>query len=234
MLWPLWAGLTSSVRLPPVSQGPVRVAIVDDHEMFAEALTALLVARWGDLFDVRGHTTDAAEAASLVRSTRSQVALVDLTMPAPGGVAAIRHIKASCPGTKILALSDATDCGLAVQALRAGADSCVSKAASPTALVEPLRCLSAGARVLDSELIDELLKSSRSPSPELLARLGTREMRLWTMLATGAETAEIARRMVVSERTAKRVIASLLTKIGATNRVEAAGLAGKLGLLDES
>jgi DNA-binding NarL/FixJ family response regulator len=64
-------------------------------------------------------------------------------------------------------------------------------------------------------------------------RLDEREEQLWALLARGLETSEIARTVLVSERTAKRMIASLLHRLGAANRIEAAALAGRYGLLDD-
>jgi DNA-binding NarL/FixJ family response regulator len=87
--------------------------------------------------------------------------------------------------------------------------------------------------VVRADLLDSLLVASGRADDGLIDRLGSRELQLWRLLARGLETSEIARPMLVSERTAKRMIASLLHKLGAANRIEAAALAGRYGLLDE-
>ncbi|MBW0116316.1 response regulator transcription factor, partial [Pseudonocardia abyssalis] len=84
------------------------------------------------------------------------------------------------------------------------------------------------------DLLDALLAAGDRTGDGLLERLGPREVTLWRLLARGLETSEIAKPMLVSERTAKRMIASLLHRLGAANRIEAAALAGRYGLLDDS
>ena len=87
------------------------VVIVDDHELFAQGLALLLSREWGGLFTVAGQTTRVEEAADLVARCDADVAIVDLSMPPLGGVAAIRHIKARHPRTRVLALSGTDDVG---------------------------------------------------------------------------------------------------------------------------
>lgn len=209
------------------------VVIVDDHELFAEGLELLLTRDWGDRFVIGGRTTFVEEAADLATSCDADLAIVDLSMPPLGGVAAIRHIKARHPRTRILALSGTGDQQLAEEALRAGADGFLSKTVRPEALAGPLSTIAAGLRVVDPGLLDVLLAGTRRPSNDLLTSLTPAEVKLWTLLSTGMETGDIAARMVVSERTAKRMVAALLRKIGAGNRIAAAALAGQCGLLDE-
>ena len=218
---------------PRPDRKPYVVVIVDDHELFAEGLELLLVRDWGEQFVIGGRTTFVEEAAELATSCDADLAIVDLSMPPLGGVAAIRHIKARHPRTKVLALSGTDDHELAEEALRAGADGFLSKTVRPDALAEPLATIAAGLRVVDPALLDSLLSGTRRPSAEILETLTPAELQLWTLLATGMETGDIAERMVVSERTAKRMVAALLRKIGVSNRISAAALAGRCGLLDD-
>ncbi|ORB31895.1 response regulator [Mycolicibacterium parafortuitum] len=218
---------------PRPDRKPYVVVIVDDHELFAEGLELLLVRDWGEQFVIGGRTTFVEEAAELATSCDADLAIVDLSMPPLGGVAAIRHIKARHPRTKVLALSGTGDHELAEEALRAGADGFLSKTVRPDALAEPLATIAAGLRVIDPALLDSLLSGTRRPSAEILETLTPAELQLWTLLATGMETGDIAERMVVSERTAKRMVAALLRKIGVSNRISAAALAGRCGLLDD-
>jgi DNA-binding NarL/FixJ family response regulator len=208
------------------------VVIIDDHELFAQGLALLLSRGWGGMFAVGGQTNHVEEAADLVGRCHADVAIVDLSMPPLGGVAAIRHIKARHPATRILALSGTDDLRLAEEALRAGADGFLHKTARPEALAGPLSTVVEGLRVVDAAVLDNLLGNTRRPPPELLDRLTAQDLQLWTLLASGMETADIAGRMLVSERTAKRMVAALLTKIGVSNRVAAAAKAGQFGLLD--
>ncbi|MCV7347273.1 response regulator transcription factor [Mycolicibacterium rhodesiae] len=209
------------------------VVIVDDHELFAQGLALLLTREWGELFTVGGQTTYVEEAADLVVGCQADVAIIDLTMPPLGGVAAIRHIKARHPTTRILALSGTDDMGLAEEALRAGADGFLPKTARPEALAGPLWTIAEGLCVLDRTLLDALLTTTRRPPSALLDGLSDQDLRLWTLLATGMETTDIAARLLVSERTAKRMVAALLHKLGVTNRIAAAAMAGRYRLLDD-
>ncbi|MFY9922625.1 MAG: response regulator transcription factor, partial [Mycobacterium sp.] len=132
-----------------MSQKPYVVVIVDDHELFAEGLELLLTRDWGELFVIGGRTTFVEEAAELVTTCDADLAIVDLSMPPLGGVAAIRHIKQRHPRTRILALSGTDDVTLAEEALRAGADGFLPKTVRPEALAGPLTTIATGQRVVD-------------------------------------------------------------------------------------
>lgn len=210
----------------------LRVVIVDDHELFAEGLALLLSAKAGDRFEVCGHTTRVEEAATLFERSNADLAIVDLSMPPLGGVAAIRHIKVRWPDARVLALSGADDVDLAEEAIRAGADGYLPKSADPAVLAAPLLTIAAGFHVLEDKLVDAILNASRKPPGDVLDKLGPQDLQLWQLVSRGLENADIARRMLVSERTVKRMTASLLNKVGASSRVEAAALAGRYGILD--
>ena len=105
--------------------------------------------------------------------------------------------------------------------------------ARPEALAGPLWTIAEGLRVIDGDLLDAILSNTRRPPPELLDRLTAQDLKLWGLLATGMETIDIAERMLVSERTAKRMVAALLNKLGVTNRIAAAAMAGRFRLLDD-
>ena len=217
-----------------MAEKPYVVVIVDDHELFAQGLALLLSREWGELFTVGGQTTYVEEAAELVARTSADLAIIDLSMPPLGGVAAIRHVKARHPATRILALSGTEDLGLAEEALRAGADGFLRKTARPEALAGPLWTIAEGLRVLDGAVLDALLSRTRKPPAELADSLSAQDLRLWALLATGVETVDIAKRMLVSERTAKRMVAALLHRLGVGNRIAAAALAGQYGLVDDA
>jgi DNA-binding NarL/FixJ family response regulator len=217
-----------------VREGRFVVVIVDDHALFSQGLALLLESRAGDTFVVAGSTTAGEQAVALVGREAADIAIVDLALPPLGGVEAIRRITAAYPRTRILALSGTEDLGLATAALRAGAAGFLAKSADPEVLVAPLLTIAAGVRVVPADLLDALLAAGDRAGEGVVERLEERELQLWALLARGLETSEIAKVMLVSERTAKRMIASLLHKVGAANRIEAAALAGRYGLLDEA
>ncbi|HEV7534322.1 MAG TPA: response regulator transcription factor [Acidimicrobiia bacterium] len=212
---------------------PIVVVIIDDHGLFSRGLELLLSAASEGRIKVAGRTESADEALALVRRNRPQVALVDLAMPPPGGVGAIREIAHHYPAVRILALSGTDDRELALEALAAGAHGFIPKSSDPDVLVPPLLSLGGGLSVLPTSLLESLVALRATRQPAVLARLDDDETALWRLVAQGLESLEIAERTFVSERTAKRMVASLLRKLGVANRVEAALLAGRVGLLDD-
>ncbi len=138
---------------------------------------------------------------------------------------AIRQIKSRYPDTKVVVLSGTTDYKLAEEALRAGADGFLPKSADPHVLVAPLLTVAAGLRVIAPDLLTVLLDSVRHPPQSLLDKLAVEEIRLWVLLSRGLETTEIAKHMLVSERTTKRMVAALLNKLGGAE----SGRRGRLG-----
>jgi DNA-binding NarL/FixJ family response regulator len=212
---------------------PIVVVIVDDHSLFSRGLELLLTAASEGRIRVAGRTESAEDALALVRRHRPSVALVDLAMPPPGGVSAIRGIAHHYPEVRILALSGTDDRELALEALAAGAQGFIPKSSDPDVLVPPLLSLGGGLSVLPISLLQALVGLRATRRPALLARLDEEEISLWRLVARGLESVEIAERTFVSERTAKRMVASLIRKLEVANRVEAALLAGRVGLLDD-
>ena len=212
---------------------PIVVVIVDDHSLFSRGLELLLSAASEGRIKVAGRTESADEALALVRRHRPSVALVDLAMPPPGGVGAIREIAHHYPQVRILALSGTDDREMALEALAAGAHGFIPKSSDPDVLVPPLLSLGGGLSVLPTSLLGALVDLRVTRRPALLAKLDDEEIALWRLVARGLESLEIADRTFVSERTAKRMVASLLRKLEVANRVEAALLAGRVGLLDD-
>jgi two-component system, NarL family, nitrate/nitrite response regulator NarL len=212
---------------------PIVVVIVDDHGLFSRGLELLLSAASEGRIKVAGRTESADEALALVRRNRPQVALVDLAMPPPGGIGAIREIAHHYPEVRILALSGTDDRDLALEALASGAHGFIPKSSDPDVLVPPLLSLGGGLSVLPTSLLEALVHLRATRRPAVVAKLDEDEINLWRLVARGHESLEIAERTFVSERTAKRMVASLLRKLEVANRVEAALLAGRVGLLDD-
>lgn len=210
---------------------PVDVIVVDDHPLFTRGLALLLpeVSRGG--VRVVGTTDDASAAAALVQRQRADVAVVDVQMPPPGGVRAIAAIRRVEPIVRVVAISGLSDAESAVEALRAGAVGFLPKTADPESLVRPLLAVLDGWSVLPGPLLERLVRGCAPADQDgLPARLTGDERRLWRLVAAGAGTLEIATTLHVSERTAKRLVAQLLRRLKVSSRVEAAALAGRVGL----
>jgi DNA-binding NarL/FixJ family response regulator len=132
---------------------------------------------------------------------------------------------------RVVALSGLAEADAALEALRAGAAGFLPKSADPEKLVRPLLAVLDGWSVLPEPLLRQLLEAA-APSGEegLLGRLSSDERRLWRLVADGMSTVDMATTLHVSERTVKRLVATLLRRLGVTTRVEAAALAGRAGL----
>lgn len=208
----------------------VRIALVDDHPLFVRGLELLLATASDGRACVVGSTSDAAAAAALVRRCLPDLALVDLHMPPPGGIRAIAAIRRTSPGLRIVAMSGLGETDLAVEALRAGAAGYLPKSSEPEELLPPLLAVLDGWAVLPADLLTALLTPARTRLPAA-AVLDDEERLLLQLIAKGNSTVEIAENLHVSERTVKRLTASLLRKLRVSTRTEAAALAGNAGLL---
>jgi DNA-binding NarL/FixJ family response regulator len=208
----------------------IRIALVDDHPLFVRGLQLLLPEVSGGRATVVATTHDASAAASLVLRTLPDLVLVDLHMPPPGGVRAIGAIRRASPRVRIVAMSGDDDTAPAVEALRAGAEGFLPKSSEAEDLLRPLLALLDGWAVMPSQLLGALLAPMRGNRPAPAA-LDDAERALLQLIASGATTTEIAERLHVSERTVKRLIATLLRKLRVTSRTEAAALAGSAGML---
>jgi two-component system nitrate/nitrite response regulator NarL len=210
---------------------PVDVVVVDDHPLFSRGLSLLLPGLSGGRVRVVATTDDASAGAALVRRHHADVAIVDLHMPPPGGTRAIAAIRRADPLVRVVALSGLGEADAAFEALRAGAAAFLPKTADPELLVRPLLAVLDGWSVLPEGLLRQLLADAQPTGDQGLAeRLSADERRLWRLIADGATTVDIATTLHVSERTAKRLVAHLLRRLDVATRVEAAALAGRVGL----
>jgi DNA-binding NarL/FixJ family response regulator len=208
----------------------IRVALVDDHPLFARGLELLLPEVSDGRATVVGSTGDAAAAAGLVRRTVPDLVLVDLHMPPPGGVRAIAAIRRTTPRVRIVAMSGDDDPEPALEALRAGAEGFLPKSSEAADLLHPLLAILDGWAVLPAQLLGALLAPNRGSRPAPVD-LDPGERQLLQLIAAGATTTEIALQLHVSERTVKRLTATLLRKLRVSSRTEAAALAGSAGIL---
>jgi two-component system nitrate/nitrite response regulator NarL len=211
-------------------QTQIRVTVVDDHPLFVGGLELLLPEVSDGRAVVVASTGDAAAAASLVRRTVPDLVLVDLHMPAPGGVRAIAAIRRTTPRVRIVAMSGDDEPAPALEALRAGAEGFLPKSAEVKEVLQPLLAILDGWAVLPSELLGTLLAPARGIRPAPVDLDGA-EKQLLQLIAAGATTTEIALQLHVSERTVKRLTATLLRKLRVSSRTEAAAVAGSAGIL---
>jgi len=204
---------------------------VDDGGPFGRDVEGLIEPASGGTVTVVGRTADARTAVELVRRRRPHVLLLDLGL-GPAAVTALRDLHRATPVTRIVAVTDEADVTLVSTTFRAGAHGVLLKATAPADLVAPVLAAASGHCVLPGTVLPSLVGTAAARRPELLESLTPEDRQLWRMVADGVETMQIAETLFVSERTAKRMVALLLRRLGVANRIQAAALAGQSGLLD--
>ncbi|MFG1866494.1 response regulator [Micromonospora arborensis] len=205
----------------------MRLVVADDHPLFVRGLELLLPITTGGRAQVVASTGDAAAAAALVSRCHPDLALVDLHLPAPGGIRAVAAIRRTTPGVRVVVMSGSADPTPALEALRAGAEGFLPKTSEPEELLPPLVAVLDGWAVLPAGLLRAMLRPRHAPAVDLDGE----ERRLLRAIATGRTTVDIAEELHVSERTVKRMTAALLRRLRVSNRAEAAAVAGHAGLL---
>ncbi len=215
------------------NQPVLRVVVIDDHALITIGLEAVLPSLTNGQVQVVGTTEDAAEGAELVAKTDAHVAIVDLAMPPPGGLHAIREIASQHRRVAVLAVSGTSSMDQALAALAAGAIGFVPKTAGPETLVEPIRIAARGGCVVPRPLMDVLVRAAVGPASRQARQLADKEIELLKLVASGRSADQMAQEMYVSTRTLKRSLSALYEKLGVSTRQEAAAFAGRAGLLDD-
>jgi two-component system, NarL family, response regulator LiaR len=178
---------------------PVRVLLVDDHQLVREGLRALLER---EQFQVVGEAADGHDAIQRAQALRPDVAVLDLSMPQMNGLDAVQDISRASPGIKVVALTVHTEDPYVISALRAGIKGYVLKSQASADLVQAIREVSRGMTYLSpgiSRTVVEayLAKTELPPDP-----LTVRERQVLQLVAEGQTTKEIAQRLGISVKTA--------------------------------
>ena len=208
-----------------------RVLVVDDHEMFSEALE-LLLRRQPDVRLI-GSARDATEALGMLED-EPDVVLMDLDMPGINGIQATRQIREAVPNAKVVLLTAVQSPEIIADALAAGACGYVPKTRAVDELMDVVRRAAAGELVMperDLAAVVEQLRGSRPTTGELaLRRLTPREAEILRSLAAGETTTQIAEALGISALTVQSHVKSILAKLGVHSKIEAVTLAWRHGL----
>jgi DNA-binding NarL/FixJ family response regulator len=210
----------------------MRVLVADDHSLFRDGLVSLLEAAG---HQVVGQVGDGQAAVEAARRLDPELILLDVSMPNLDGLAALRQIKAERPHAKVVMLTVSDDDTL-FEALEAGAQGYLLKSLSADEFLEILKGVAQGEAALTrktaTRLIDGLAKGKRR-TEEPQHRLTPRESALLELVVSGMSNKAIAKEMSISENTVKYYMKSILQKLGARNRTEAATLALREGLISQ-
>jgi two-component system, NarL family, response regulator LiaR len=208
---------------------PIRVLIVDDHGVVREGLRAYLELE-PDI-QVIGEARDGAEAVRRAQELSPDVVLMDLVMPNMDGVDATTRIKEQQPHVHVIVLTPFLEDDRVVPAIKAGATSYLLKDVAASDLARAIRGARAGQAQLHPEVARRLMQQVTAPrKPEAGAQLTEREREVLRLLAEGRSNKEIARALVVSERTVKGHVSNILGKLGLQDRTQAALYAVRHGL----
>jgi DNA-binding NarL/FixJ family response regulator len=215
---------------------PVRVLLVDDQALFREALATLLEVRTE--IQVVGEAANGAEALDRVADLRPDVVLMDLHMPVLDGIGATLRLRVEHPEVRVLALTTFDDDADVFAALRAGAVGYLLKDVSSDRLVEGLLAAARGESVLQPSVaarvvarFAQLDAAPRNRPQPLVVPLSDRELDVLRLLADGRSNREIAGELFLAEGTVKNHVTTVLAKLGARDRTQAALRAHALDLL---
>ena len=201
---------------------PIRVMIVDDHDMVRRGLAAYLEDESG--LELVAEAADGREAVQICDQVRPDVVLMDLVMPELSGIEATRIIRDRWPQVQVIALTSFQEKDLVQDALGAGAISYLLKNVSGQDLVEAIRAAHAGRSTLAPEAVQALIRpTTQKPDPGY--DLTPRERDVLALLVEGLTNAEIAGRLGVSRSTVKVHVSNILSKLGVSSRGEAIGVA---------
>lgn len=213
----------------------ISVLIVDDEPLIRSGIRAILGS--DPDMSVVGEASDGREAVSGVLRFRPQVVLLDIRMPNLDGLDAIPEILRAWPETKIVMLTTFGEDAYIAGALERGAVGFLLKASDPRELQDAVRAVAAGAAYLSPRVAQRVIDRFRSgPSPDAEARsrideLSERECDVLALLGAGKANSEVARELFLTEGTVKGYVSAILAKLGAANRVQAAILAHRAGII---
>ncbi len=213
----------------------IRIVIVDDHEMVRSGLRAVF--RQVPGFECVGEAATIDRTLAVVAEQLPDVVIMDRYLPDGDGIEACRTIRTRHPHVQVIILTCFSDDAAWVASLLAGASGFLPKETACPDLVEGIRAVAAGNSLLDLELWDRILErlrsnASRSEENGDYIALSQRERHILALIAHGQTTKEIAHNLVLSEKTVRNYVSSLLAKLKVNNRAEAAALAVRENLLD--
>jgi len=208
----------------------IRVAVVDDHEMFAESIARVLGAEPG--FDVVGVARTGEEAAALVQATTPDVAVLDYQLPDADGAQAAASILSISPGTRVLILTGLADERLLIAAIEAGSAGFLTKEKAVAELVHAVRLVHDGEAYIPPSMLANLLPKLGRGDRGLGSDLTQREREVLSLLALGLSNQSIADRLMLSVHTVRNHVQNILTKVQAHSRLEAVAIATREGILE--
>ncbi len=211
----------------PAAGEPIRVFLLDDHEVVRRGVRDLLEAD-GDLVVV-GEAGSAEEALRRIPSVHPHVAVLDVQLGDGSGIEVCRDIRSSHPEIHCLMLTSYADDEALLDSVVAGAAGYVLKQIRGNELVESVRKVASGRSLLDPAMTSKVIERLRRgpEQDDRLASLTPQERRILTLLADGLTNRQIGEQMFLAEKTVKNYVSNLLMKLGMSRRTEAAVYAAR-------
>lgn len=210
----------------------IRLLIVDDQQLVCEGLRAILSTV--PEIEVVGMANEGSQAVELVASLRPDLVMMDLKMPGMNGIHATRAIREQFPAVKVLVLTTYDADQWVFDAIRAGAEGYLLKDAGRDAIVAAVKGTIAGQTHVDPAVASKLFDHVRSgvaPDSSVADSLSEREIAVLRLLAQGYSNTVIAERLYLAEGTVRNYVSTLFSKLGVTDRTQAAVLAWRHGLV---
>ncbi len=209
---------------------PLRLLVVDDHEVVRQGLVALLDRRQG--FEVVAEAGTAAEAVEQARRYEPDIVVMDVRLPDGSGVEACREIRAERAATRVVMLTSYPDEEAVLSAIVAGASGYLLKQVRARDLVAALEAVGRGESLLDPAVTEKVLERVRriatGAAADDLAALTTQEQKILLLVAEGKTNKEIAAEVFLSDKTVKNYVSSILSKLNLERRAQAAAYMARL------
>ncbi len=213
---------------------PKRVLIVDDHEVVRLGLKALLE-RHKD-FVVVGEAANGREAVEKALDLQPDIVLMDIRLPGGSGIEACEQIVQHLPDTRVVMLTSYAEDEMLFSAIRAGASGYVLKQIGSEDLIKALEAVSRGEALLDpavtQRIFQEVRRVVKQEEAAAFANLTQQEKHVLLLISEGKTNREIAQALFLGEGTVRNYVSSILTKLGVSNRAEAAAYAVAHNLKD--
>jgi two-component system response regulator DevR len=212
---------------------PLRLLVVDDHEVVRQGLVSLLDRRSG--FEVVAQAGSVAESISLAARYEPDLVIMDVRLPDGSGIEACREIRAARPETRVVMLTSYPDEEAVLSAIIAGASGYLLKQIRGRDLVSALVAVGRGESLLDSAVTEKVLERVRrmasGSATDDLAELTSQERKILLLVADGKTNKEIATDVFLSDKTVKNYVSSILAKLNLQRRTQAAAFVAKRHLV---
>ena len=211
------------------AERPLRLLVVDDHEVVRQGLVAMLERRPN--FQVVAESGTANESVELARRFQPDLVIMDVRLPDGSGIEACREIRAELPDTRVVMLTSYPDEEAVFSAIIAGASGYLLKQVRARDLVAALEAVGRGESLLDPAVTEKVLERVRrvatSGATDELAQLTAQEQRILLLVAEGKTNKEIAGEVFLSDKTVKNYVSSILSKLNLQRRAQAAAFVAK-------